>query len=602
MNKRIAPNIPDPAINRAFNEVYDTLNELLSSTNASLDENIMLSSGNIGDFKVIKDYQTKNYKLAGKGIDGWVTSPAYLHTSAKGADLNQAQFDLTKYDAINYKNTVLSILNERAGETTGIKLGSLSKYAFFEVNKTGELSISSIGTSTTTLSLSRSLNGGDVNIKINNSFQATGSVDETASLIFQHNSIDAGWITSERTAAYLLATPTTQDSTMTFYTETDGVKLQRLKLQGSYVLAGSGAGHSTISSNGSYNLLLKTNSGTNSGFIQLTDGTNGGIVVQPHGTGELVLGSSSGSIHFATHNLYDANGNPWVTGTSTSSAVNNLTILNAATGDSPKISASGSDDNINLNLAAKGTGAVIADVSTGAMKLEYDGSNYVTFGVASDGHLSITGTGTDDDFTLDMGGNIVLDSLTDSFTFKDNGTERFAYGLGAFQIYGASGSTSEFFSISVLANGVTSVGTSDVGGTAGHMTLIPDGNLILDPVSKITIINESIVFNTQTHQDITSGGIAVDWNNGNKQSIDVTGTGYTLTMTNPAGPCNLVLKVIQGDGSDTITTWAASSGSIYWAGGAIPGLSTGNGAIDIISLYFDGTNYFAVASYGFATV
>jgi hypothetical protein len=109
-------------------------------------------------------------------------------------------------------------------------------------------------------------------------------------------------------------------------------------------------------------------------------------------------------------------------------------------------------------------------------------------------------------------------------------------------------------------------------------------------------------FDAQIHQDHTSGGITVDWNTGNKQSVDVTGTGYTLTMTNPAGPCNLILKVIQGDGSDTITTWAASSGSVYWAGGAIPTLSTGNGEIDIVSFYFDGTNYFAVASLDFATV
>ena len=115
-------------------------------------------------------------------------------------------------------------------------------------------------------------------------------------------------------------------------------------------------------------------------------------------------------------------------------------------------------------------------------------------------------------------------------------------------------------------------------------------------------VGGSAYFESQIHQDHTTGGLTVDWNTSNKQSVDVTGTGYTLTMTNPGGPCNLILKVIQGNGDDEIDTWAASSGSVYWAGGAAPTLSTANGAIDIISLYFDGTNYFGMYSTAFATV
>ena len=210
------------------------------------------------------------------------------------------------------------------------------------------------------------------------------------------------------------------------------------------------------------------------------------------------------------------------------------------------------------------------------------------------------------DLTLDVAGDIELNADGGNITLKDEGVtiaqfEKNASSDNRFTLQSLLG-TANFFRVSTGANGVTSMATIDSDGTVGHLTLVPAGNLILDPASKITIINKSIVFNTQIHQDITSGGIAVNWNGGNKQSIDVTGTGYTLTMTNPAGPCNLILKVIQGDGSDTITTWAASSGSVYWSGGAIPTLSTGNGEIDIISFYFDGTNYFAVASLDFATV
>lgn len=63
----------------------------------------------------------------------------------------------------------------------------------------------------------------------------------------------------------------------------------------------------------------------------------------------------------------DVNGNAIGDGTlellkfsETASAVNELTITNAATGNAPSLSATGDDTNINLNLAAKGSGVVQA--------------------------------------------------------------------------------------------------------------------------------------------------------------------------------------------------------------------------------------------------
>jgi len=58
--------------------------------------------------------------------------------------------------------------------------------------------------------------------------------------------------------------------------------------------------------------------------------------------------------------IADANGNKQIKFTTTSSAVNELTVINAATGNAPKISATGSDTNINLSLNAKGTGTIDA--------------------------------------------------------------------------------------------------------------------------------------------------------------------------------------------------------------------------------------------------
>lgn len=64
------------------------------------------------------------------------------------------------------------------------------------------------------------------------------------------------------------------------------------------------------------------------------------------------------------HNkLSDANGVAAVTIGTTASAVNGITITDAATGNAPVISATGTDSNIDLKLTPKGTGKVYVDGS-----------------------------------------------------------------------------------------------------------------------------------------------------------------------------------------------------------------------------------------------
>lgn len=62
--------------------------------------------------------------------------------------------------------------------------------------------------------------------------------------------------------------------------------------------------------------------------------------------------------------INDANGNEEIIFTSTASAVNELTIANAATGNAPSIATTGSDTNISLTIAPKGTGDVNIDADT----------------------------------------------------------------------------------------------------------------------------------------------------------------------------------------------------------------------------------------------
>lgn len=99
------------------------------------------------------------------------------------------------------------------------------------------------------------------------------------------------------------------------------------------------------------------------------------------------------------------------------------------------------------------------------------------------------------------------------------------------------------------------------------------------------------------HDNGNSGASAtVDWGEGNNQKITLTDN-CTLSFTAPSGPGRLQLKVIQdGTGSRTIT-WPAAA---RWSGGTAPTLSTAASSVDIVTFWYDGTNYDGVASLNFS--
>ena len=78
------------------------------------------------------------------------------------------------------------------------------------------------------------------------------------------------------------------------------------------------------------------------------------------------------------HFIADENGNEQIIFQTTSSAVNQLDVTNAATGAAPEISATGDDTNISLKLTPKGTGQVLLDgnvgIETGVIDLKNGGS------------------------------------------------------------------------------------------------------------------------------------------------------------------------------------------------------------------------------------
>ena len=93
------------------------------------------------------------------------------------------------------------------------------------------------------------------------------------------------------------------------------------------------------------------------------------------------------------------------------------------------------------------------------------------------------------DIVLSGTGDIVLNSDGGTVTIKDDTASHFLFDCDntRFRIYDDT-DANHYFTLGVDTNGATTLGTSNPGTTA-HMTLVPDGDLILDPASNKIIIN-----------------------------------------------------------------------------------------------------------------
>jgi len=110
--------------------------------------------------------------------------------------------------------------------------------------------------------------------------------------------------------------------------------------------------------------------------VQIPNAT--GIIVVDTATQTLTnktLTSPSLSTPKITTAINDTNTNELIKFTATASAVNEVTIINAATSNNPQINATGGDTNVNLNLNAKGIGSVeVSKIALEAVEISADGN------------------------------------------------------------------------------------------------------------------------------------------------------------------------------------------------------------------------------------
>ena len=109
-------------------------------------------------------------------------------------------------------------------------------------------------------------------------------------------------------------------------------------------------------------------------------------------------------------------------------------------------------------------------------KIDVNGNGETTLATVDDDGITAH-------LTLDIDGDITLDADGGDVYFKDNGSVAAHIEMGvanSLYLYNPLDS-GDYFRISTIAHGATTISTLDDAATAGHLTLDIDGSLILDP-------------------------------------------------------------------------------------------------------------------------
>jgi hypothetical protein len=115
-----------------------------------------------------------------------------------------------------------------------------------------------------------------------------------------------------------------------------------------------------------------------------------------------------------------------------------------------------------------------------------------------------------------------------------------------------------------------------------------------DPTDLTPEQARTVAFGTEVNDGSSSTADTIDWSQGQHHRSTLTGD-CTYTFTPPSYHGLFLLKLIQDGTGSRHVTWPAS---VLWPGGTAPTLSTTAGAVDIVTFYYDGTNYFGIAHAG----
>ncbi len=305
------------------------------------------------------------------------------------------------------------------------------------------------------------------------------------------------------------------------------------------------------------------------------------------------------------HFIGDENGNEQIIFQTTSSAVNQFDVTNAATGNPPQLSATGGDSNIDLNLLAKGTGhvTIVGNSNSGAIQFNCENNSHGQIlkaqphsaGVTNemllpDGSnstlVSLVATQTLTNKTLttpvieeiDSGSTITLDATTDiildadgaDIIFKDGGTSiaTFTNSSTDFIIESATSDKDIIFKVN---DGGSSTEVARFDGDVSAL-LMASGKKIMLGAAEETISGDGtdITFEVGSSGDINiPANIGLTFGDDGEKiegdGTDLTITGNNINLTATADvviPANVGItfgsgEKIEGDSTDlTITSGA----------------------------------------------
>lgn len=192
-----------------------------------------------------------------------------------------------------------------------------------------------------------------------------------------------------------------------------------------------------------------------------------------------------------------------------------------------------------------------------------------------------------------VGGNLTVDTFS-----GDNTTTAFTLSVSP----GSTANTNVYISgvyqqkasYSLSTNTLT-FGVAPPTGTS-NIQVVSGSTLAIGTPADGTVTYQKFAATTEVDNGNSGTSKTISFQVSDAQKLTLTGN-CTLTFTNTSAGGAYVLRLVQdGTGSRTVT-WPAGT---KWPGGTTPTLTTTAGAIDIISIYYDGTNYYGNAGLAFA--
>jgi hypothetical protein len=229
------------------------------------------------------------------------------------------------------------------------------------------------------------------------------------------------------------------------------------------------------------------------------------------------------------------------------------------------------------SLILSGTSTVVTTTSNQNLQLVPNGTGKVVVGGGSPSTMLHVGSSVSDrsgDVTIQSNNpGVQLKDADDNKNYRvsnDGGSLRVQYGVSDYDI---------------TAIEVTSTQNVKIGTSTSNAKVDVYGQTYFDKTVGVK----------QQALGSASGSTSIDWQQGNKAKLTKTGALTVTFGTNPLHPGNLMVIVTHSG------TGALTFSNVLWPGGVAPSFTGTVGAVDIVSFYWDGTNYYGMAAFDFKT-